>query len=110
LAIISTANLKRWPEQVGYSACREAKLRALAAYERVHRGRARVEAISRLELLPASTIGAIRQVEIATAGYDALTLTIAVGYGGREEICDAVRACSHRWTSRALASPKLDSM
>ena len=33
----------------------------------------------------------IRKAEDATARYDAMTLTIAVAYGGREEIADAVR-------------------
>jgi short-chain Z-isoprenyl diphosphate synthase len=34
---------------------------------------------------------AIRAAQDATAGYDAMVLTIAVAYGGREEIADAVR-------------------
>jgi short-chain Z-isoprenyl diphosphate synthase len=36
-------------------------------------------------------VAVIRKAEEATAGYDAMTLTIAVAYGGREEIADAVR-------------------
>ena len=32
-----------------------------------------------------------RETEQATANYDALVLTIAIAYGGREEIADAVR-------------------
>jgi short-chain Z-isoprenyl diphosphate synthase len=33
----------------------------------------------------------LRAAEQATANYDALILTIAIAYGGREEIADAVR-------------------
>ena len=33
----------------------------------------------------------LRAAERATADYDALILTIAIAYGGREEIADAVR-------------------
>jgi short-chain Z-isoprenyl diphosphate synthase len=33
----------------------------------------------------------LRAAEQATADYDALILTIAIAYGGREEIADAVR-------------------
>ena len=36
-------------------------------------------------------VAEIRKAEEATADYDAMTLTIAVAYGGREEIADAVR-------------------
>src|SRR5262249_51015304 len=39
-----------------------------------------------------SVVTAIRAAETATAQYDLMTLTIAVGYGGREEIADAVRS------------------
>ncbi|HXH82302.1 MAG TPA: polyprenyl diphosphate synthase, partial [Candidatus Tectomicrobia bacterium] len=52
----------------------------------------RLRAVGRLELLPDSTLAALRAAEAATAGHDALTLTIAVAYGGREEIADAVQA------------------
>ena len=54
-------------------------------------GVVRVQAIGRLELLPESTLAAIRAAESATADYDAMLLSIAVAYGGREEIADAVR-------------------
>jgi short-chain Z-isoprenyl diphosphate synthase len=47
--------------------------------------------VGRLDLLPSSTINVLRAAEPATAGHDGLMLTIAVAYGGREEIADAVR-------------------
>ena len=67
------------------------KLRALVSDPQIHRRRVRVQAIGRLELLPVSTIAAIRAAEAATADYDAMLLSIAVAYGGHEEIADAVR-------------------
>jgi hypothetical protein len=57
----------------------------------IHQRRVRVKAAGRLGLLPLSTVAVIRKAEEATADYDAMTLTIAVAYGGREEIVDAVR-------------------
>ena len=57
----------------------------------IHQRRVRVKAAGRLSLLPVSTVAVIRKAEEATADYDAMTLTIAVAYGGREEIADAVR-------------------
>ena len=56
-----------------------------------HRGRRRVRAVGRRELLPASTQAAIARVEAATAENGPYELIIAVAYGGREEITDAVR-------------------
>ena len=38
---------------------------------------------------------AIRAAECATSSYDGLELNIAVAYGGRQEITDAVRAMLH---------------
>src|SRR5262245_63235351 len=58
----------------------------------MHQKRVRIQAIGRLDLLPESVVTAIRAAETATAQYDLMTLTIAVGYGGREEIADAVRS------------------
>jgi short-chain Z-isoprenyl diphosphate synthase len=51
-----------------------------------------VKAVGRIEMLPRSTVAVIRAAEEATASYlDGLTVTIAVGYGGHDEITDAVR-------------------
>ena len=93
LWVCSTDNLDRPPHQVsGILAAVEAKLRALACDPVIHRRRVRVQAIGKLQLLPASLVSAIEVAREATAGYDGMVLTIAVAYGGREEIADAVHA------------------
>ncbi len=93
LWVCSTDNLDRPPHQVsGILAAVEAKLRALACDPVIHRRRVRVQAIGKLQLLPASVVAAIKAAQEATAGYDGMVLTIAVAYGGREEIADAVHA------------------
>jgi short-chain Z-isoprenyl diphosphate synthase len=92
LWVFSTENLARPPEQVsGLLAVVEAKLSQIVLDQRIHRRRVRVRAVGKLELLPDSTLVAIRRAEEATAGYDGFHLTIAVAYGGRQEIADAVR-------------------
>jgi short-chain Z-isoprenyl diphosphate synthase len=92
LWVLSTANLERPTEEVsGILAAIEAKMAALAKDPQIHSRRIRVRAVGRIEHLPASTVAAIAAAEEATADYAALTLTIAVAYGGREEIVDAVR-------------------
>jgi len=58
----------------------------------IHRRRVRVRAIGELTLVPASTLAAIQSAEQATCAYDGMQLHIAVAYGGRQEIVDAVRA------------------
>ena len=52
---------------------------------------ARFRAIGRISTLPASALKWVRKVEEATAHLDKLMLTVALSYGGRSEIVDAVR-------------------
>jgi len=92
LWVCSTENLKRSDAEVsGILRAVEAKIGALAQDPWIHQRRVRVKAAGRLGLLPLSTVAAIRNAQEATADYNAMTLTIAVAYGGREEIADAVR-------------------
>jgi short-chain Z-isoprenyl diphosphate synthase len=89
LWVCSSDNLKRPQTEVaGILAAVEAKVSALAKDPAIHRHRVRVKAVGRLDLLPSSVP---RKAEEATVDHDALTLTIAIAYGGREEIADAVR-------------------
>lgn len=52
---------------------------------------ARFRAIGRVDTLPSSALKWVRKVEEATAHLDKLMLTVALSYGGRSEIVDAVR-------------------
>ena len=100
LWVFSTDNLQRSPEEVtGIFGAIEAKMAALASDPQIYRRRVRVRAIGELTLVPASTLAAIRSAEQATRAYNAMQLNIAVAYGGREEIVDAVRG-----TLRKMAS------
>jgi short-chain Z-isoprenyl diphosphate synthase len=91
LWVFSTENLKRSPGEVsGILGAIEAKMAALAHDSFMHEKRIRVQAIGRLDILPVGVVAAIRAAEAATAQHDAMTLTIAAAYGGREEIVDAV--------------------
>ena len=92
LWVCSIDNLKRPQTEVaGILAAVEAKISGLAKGPAIHRRRVRVKAVGRLDLLPPSTVRVLREAEKATADYDSLMLTIAIAYGGREEIADAVR-------------------
>jgi len=91
--ILSTENLHRPPDElVGLLNLIEQKMRDVARDPKTHRKRMRIRAIGKLELLPPSLQSAIREAEEATKEYDTLFLNVAVGYGGRQEIVDAVQA------------------
>jgi short-chain Z-isoprenyl diphosphate synthase len=93
LWVCSTDNLARDSEEVsGILNAVERKLEQLANDPQIHGRRVRVRATGRLGLLPDSLVQAIKTVEAATSSHNSMTLTIAVAYGGREEIADALRA------------------
>ncbi len=93
LWVCSTDNMARPAEEVsGILAAIEAKMRGLAADPRLRRLGVRVQAIGRVDLLPASLGDAIERARRATEANRRMTLTIAANYGGREEIADALRS------------------
>jgi short-chain Z-isoprenyl diphosphate synthase len=93
LWVFSPENFGRPRDEVsGIFAAIEGKLATLASDPQIHSRRVRVRAIGDLSLVPESTRAVIRAAEQATLGYDAMELNIAVAYGGRQEIVDAVRA------------------
>jgi short-chain Z-isoprenyl diphosphate synthase len=93
LWVFSPENLRRSTAEVsGIFSAIEAKLTALARDPHIHEGRVRIRAIGKLSLIPEATKVAIRVAEEATAAYDNMVLNIAVAYGGRQEITDAVSA------------------
>jgi len=58
---------------------------------RVHENKIRIRALGRLKMLPERVQKAIRYAQEKTADYDRYFYNIAVAYGGREEIINAVR-------------------
>lgn len=89
---LSTDNFNRDPDElVPLMGIIEAKIAALAEAQQVSRLPRRIRVMGRLELLPESTREVIARAEADTASFHPFRLNIAVGYGGREEITDAVR-------------------
>ena len=88
----STENFQRaMPERELLMELFEHNFRKMAVDERVHKNRIRVRCIGDLELLPASVREAALHVMEVTKAYDGYTFNVAVAYGGRQEIVDAVR-------------------
>jgi short-chain Z-isoprenyl diphosphate synthase len=93
LWVFSTDNFRRPAKEIsGILSAIESKLTALAQHPNSRRLGLRVRAVGKLDLLPDSTIAAIRSAEEATASNRRMVLTFAVAYGGRQEIIDAMQA------------------
>jgi|Deesub1362A_J573_1020465.scaffolds.fasta_scaffold00512_10 tritrans,polycis-undecaprenyl-diphosphate synthase [geranylgeranyl-diphosphate specific] len=88
----STENFKRDPEEKrNIFSLINKELRRLANDSRIHRNRVRVKIIGKREMLPGFLLEAVEEVEEATKNYDLFSLNIAIAYGGRQEIIDAVK-------------------
>ncbi|MFJ7999927.1 isoprenyl transferase [Streptomyces sp. NPDC096310] len=86
LWMLSTDNLDRPQDQLApLVAIIENAVRDLAAD-----GRWRVHHVGTLDLLPAQTQTVLKEAEQATLGNKGILVNVAVGYGGRQEIADAV--------------------
>ncbi len=70
-------------------------------------GRWRVRPIGALDLLPATTAAHLKEVGEATRGIAGTTVNLAVGYGGRRELADAVRALLQQHAGRGTSIEEL---
>lgn len=88
LWVLSTDNLTRETDEVGpLLSVIEGLAMDLAASRRW-----RVQIVGDLELLPPDVAASLRRAEELTEGADGLHVNIAVAYGGRSELRDAVRS------------------
>ena len=89
----STENFARNPVEVKrLMELFEENFLKMAEDARVHKNGINVRAIGQIDKLPRRVREAIRVAEERTRGYGSYYYTIAVAYGGRQEILDAVRA------------------
>lgn len=70
--------------------------------------RVRLRAIGRLDDLPGGALRELRRTEAATAGNDGLLLRLALSYGGRTEIADAVRRVAEEVRAGRLDPARID--
>lgn len=103
LWLLSTDNLNRPPEQLtGLLGVIEGAVATLAEAQRW-----RLHPVGALDLLPASTAERLKAAEDATRECVGLLVNIAVGYGGRREIADAVRSLLHEQASKGMTLEEL---
>lgn len=97
LYAFSTENFNRPREEVEkIMKLAEEKFNEIAENEKIHKYKVRVKAIGRTDLLPERVREAIRKAEEATKDYNKYLLNVAIGYGGRAEIVDAVRKIAQK--------------
>lgn len=88
----STENFSRDSEEIEYLMHLYAdSFNNIIKDERVIKNRIRIRIIGKTELLPDFVREAARRAEEATKDYDNFLLNVAIAYGGREEILDAIR-------------------
>ena len=105
----STENFSRKKKEVKHIlGLAQERFETIARSEVVHRHRVRVRAIGQLSLLPSSLLTAIKEAEEITAKYDNFQLNVAIGYGGRTEIVDAVKRIAEKVRSGELNPAAID--
>jgi len=88
----STENFDRSPDEV--SSLMELftqSFRKFAKDERVHKNEIRIRAIGMVDRLPADVREAIEEAEEVTKDYNKFFLNVAIAYGGRQELLEAIR-------------------
>ncbi len=104
----STENFERAdPERELLMELFEHNFRKMADDPRVHNNQIRVRVIGQLELLPDSVREAAEHVMQRTADYDAYHFNVAVAYGGRQEIVDAVRSIARDVRDHGLKAQEI---
>jgi short-chain Z-isoprenyl diphosphate synthase len=103
LWLLSTDNLNRPPaELASLLEIIEDAVESLS-----EQGRWRLHPVGALDLLPASTAERLKAAEEATREVDGMLVNIAVGYGGRREIADAVRSLLSEHAGRGTSLEEL---
>ena len=88
----------------------EKKMREVVTIKGLHTNQIKIRSMGKIELLPQSLQDAIHAAENATKQYDKFVLNVAVAYGGREEIVEAVRSHFISENSRKGVRPRESQM
>jgi short-chain Z-isoprenyl diphosphate synthase len=103
LWLLSTDNLNRPPDEL------EPLLTIIGdvVSELAAAGRWRINPVGALDLLPDPTARTLKEAAAATRAVDGVLVNIAVGYGGRREIADAVRSLLHQHAKEGTSMEEL---
>jgi tritrans,polycis-undecaprenyl-diphosphate synthase [geranylgeranyl-diphosphate specific] len=107
---LSTENFSRAPEELeGLMNLFDKALRDIAVDERVHRHQIRVRVLGNRKMLPPRIQEAIDIAEKATEKYSAYRYNVALAYGGRDEILQAIRSLAQEVREGRLEPSQIDS-
>ncbi|HET7529481.1 MAG TPA: isoprenyl transferase [Mycobacteriales bacterium] len=107
LWLLSSDNLTRSSDElVPLLAIIEETVRDLAAPEKPWR----VHPVGALDLLPDTTVRVLKEAAEVTRHKSGLVVNVAVGYGGRREIADAVRALLHEHAEKGASLEEVASL
>jgi tritrans,polycis-undecaprenyl-diphosphate synthase [geranylgeranyl-diphosphate specific] len=109
LYAFSTENFKRTPDEVEdlMNLCRQ-ELDKAAKDSRIHKNKIRIKVIGNLSLLPDDISDKAKDIMDRTKKYNDHTLSIALGYGGREEIVEAVHNIAQDVKENKLSIEEID--
>ena len=93
LWLLSTENLDRDSSEVsGLLGIIQDTVTRIASHPKSRERGLKVSTVGALDLLPEPVRAGLKEAEEATAGHAEFFLQVAVGYGGRQEITDALRS------------------
>jgi tritrans,polycis-undecaprenyl-diphosphate synthase [geranylgeranyl-diphosphate specific] len=93
----STENIRREPKEIDYLMNLFIEnFKSIADDQRVHKNKIRVKVLGQLPLLPKDVQEAIEIAERKTKDYDQYFFNLAIAYGGREEILQAIKQVAQR--------------
>jgi tritrans,polycis-undecaprenyl-diphosphate synthase [geranylgeranyl-diphosphate specific] len=106
---LSTENLNRSDQEVSQLMDLFAEsFRDIARDERVHKNHIHVAAIGNRSVLRADVVEAIQLAESATKDYSDYFYNVAIAYGGREEIVQAIRRLAIQVAAGTLRPEEID--
>ncbi len=109
LYAFSTENFQRSGREVDeIMKIAEKKFEEVLKEAKVHKHKVKVKAIGRINLLPKRVQESIKRAEEATKDYDRYLLNIAISYGGRAEIVDAIKEIAEDVKSGKIDVKEID--
>jgi tritrans,polycis-undecaprenyl-diphosphate synthase [geranylgeranyl-diphosphate specific] len=109
LFVFSTENFYRPKEEVeNLMSIFRKYLERLLKDENIHKNMVRIKFIGRLDLLPEDISKLASDIEESTKNYSSRWLNVAIAYGGRMEIVDAVRKISAKVMEGLLKPEDID--
>jgi tritrans,polycis-undecaprenyl-diphosphate synthase [geranylgeranyl-diphosphate specific] len=108
LYAFSTENFRRAPDELEHLFdLFEEFLNNFSKDERIHKNKVKVKAIGKIELFPERVRNAIENAEEVTKDYRGFLLQLAMAYGGREEVLDAVRSIAKEVKNGRIAPDRI---